>query len=208
MSEYSKTEEKLNVYSHILGVILGLIALVLLSVKSSSHYDLKSQISFLIFALSMILLYTASSLYHNEKNLKQRLKKKVLDHCAIYILIAGTYTPFTLVALGGKLGWIVFSISWLMAIIGIILKIFFTGRFKLVSTLMYVFMGWMIIFFIKPLMLVFSQDGFSWLLYGGISYSLGAVFYMIKKIKFNHAIFHIFVLGGSICHFISIYKYM
>ncbi|MDA9793239.1 hemolysin III family protein [Bacteriovoracaceae bacterium] len=208
MSEYSEIEEKLNVYSHLLGVVLGLIGLILLIVKGAEQESLKASVSFIIFGVSIVLLFFASSLYHHTKNINLRLKRKVLDHCAIYILIAGTYTPYALGALGGKLGWIIFGVSWGMALMGITFKIFFTGRFNIVSTLLYVLMGWMIVFFVKPLKLTLSEEGFNWLLAGGISYTVGALAYSIEKIKFNHAIFHVFVLGGTFSHYISVYYYI
>ena len=126
----------------------------------------------------------------------------------IYVLIAGTYTPFTLVTLHGTIGWMIFSAAWLMAIIGIILKLFFTGRYGLISTIMYIFMGWMIIFVIKPLVNNLAVSGLQWLIAGGIAYTVGAVLYGIKQIKFNHAIFHVFVLVGAMCHFITVYSYI
>ncbi len=156
----------------------------------------------------MVILYLASTLYHSSLESRQRQKRKVFDHCAIYVLIAGSYSPYVLAGLGDRLGWTVFFCVWAFALIGITLKIFFTGRFKLISTLMYVFMGWMIVFFVTPLRKVISEECFQWLLFGGISYTFGALIYMVKKIKFNHAIFHFFVLIGSACHFVSIYYYL
>lgn len=210
MGEYSEIEEKVNVYSHVIGAILAFAALVLLSIKAftSAGYDLKSQVGFIVFGISLVLLYLASAIYHKTIDIELRFKRKVIDHCAIYILIAGTYTPYALGALKGTLGWGVFALSWTMAAIGISLKLFFTGRFNVVSTLMYIFMGWMIVIFIKPLMLVISDAGFYWLLAGGISYSVGAGFYLIESMKFNHGVFHVFVLLGSLCHFVSIYFYI
>lgn len=208
MTSYSPLEERINVYSHVFGAVLGLIGLILLIIKSFGDYNLQSSISFVIFGVSIITLFLASASYHNTEDLKLRFKRKILDHSAIYVLIAGTYTPFALGAIGGKTGWIIFAISWTLATIGICLKIFFTGKFNLVSTLMYVLMGWMIMFFIKPLTQVISDAGFYWLLVGGILYTVGAIAYSIKKIKMNHAIFHLFVLGGTICHFMSVYLYV
>lgn len=210
MSEYSEIEEKVNVYSHVFGAVLAFAGFGLLVIKafSGDSYDISSQVGLIVFGLSLILLYLASSLYHHAIEIEIRFKRKVIDHCAIYILIAGTYTPYALTALQGTTGWIIFGLSWGMAAIGITLKLFFTGRFNIVSTLMYIFMGWMIVLFIKPLKLAISEEGFNWLLAGGIAYSVGAVFYLIDKLKFNHAIFHVFVLLGSICHFISIYFFV
>jgi hemolysin III len=133
---------------------------------------------------------------------------KIFDHAAIYILIAGTYTPFALITLIDSVGWNVFIVIWSMAVAGIILKLFFTGRFQFISTLLYVFMGWVIIFALNPLLESLSYDGILWLFTGGAFYTLGAIVYMIKKIPFNHALFHVFVLLGSGSHFISIYFYI
>jgi len=206
--EYSDLEEKLNIYSHLLGVFLSLIALVLLTIKALEMESNLHLVSFIIFGSSLILLYTASAKYHGQTEPQKRSKHQIFDHSAIYILIAGTYTPYALVTLSGSSGYILFGVSWLLAAIGITLKVFFTGRFNLFSTLMYVCMGWMVVFFIRPLMDSISLEGFYWLLAGGVAYTLGAIIYLIEKIKLNHAIFHVFVLAGSICHFISIYEYV
>lgn len=205
---YPPLEEKINTYSHIIGSFLGAAALVLLVMKSLEMNNPLAVLSFSIFGLSLITLYVASSIYHGAVSPVLRHRLKVFDHCAIYVLIAGTYAPYALVTLGGTGGWILFGSTWIMAIAGITLKLFFTGRFSTISTLLYVFMGWMIIFFIKPILAGMPAAGFYWLLAGGIAYTLGAVIYSINRISFNHAIFHIFVLLGSICHFVSIYRYV
>jgi hemolysin III len=124
------------------------------------------------------------------------------------VLIAGTYTPFTLVTLQGSVGWTIFFTAWGFALTGIVLKLFFTGRFDMLSTIMYVFMGWIIVFAIKPLMNNLASEGLMWLFAGGAAYTVGAILYSIKKIKFNHAIFHVFVLAGSFCHFMAVYFYV
>lgn len=208
MTTYSPAEERINIYSHIFGAALGVVGLILLIIKSMGDYNIQSSVSFVVFGVCMIIMFIASASYHSTEDIKLRFRRKVFDHSAIYIMIAGTYTPFALGAIGGTTGWLIFGISWGFALIGVCLKIFFTGRFSILSTLMYVFMGWMIMFFIKPLTQVIPSEGFNWLLIGGILYTVGAVTYSIKKIKFNHAIFHVFVLGGSICHFLSIYLYV
>jgi hemolysin III len=174
-------------------------------VRASLDGDAWHIVSFSIFGASLIILYAASTAYHSTKNPVIRSRLRVVDHASIYVLIAGTYTPFTLVTLNGVVGWVIFGASWGMALVGIILKLFFTGRYKLVSTLMYVFMGWLIIFAINPLINNLSSDGLFWLVVGGIAYTVGAILYAIKKIKFNHAIFHVFVLAGSTCHFVSVF---
>ena len=205
---YSPTEEKLNIWSHAFGIFLSIIALVLLIIKAVQQDNIWMMISFPIFGVSLILLYLASTLYHASKEPQKRFKLKVFDHAAIYVLIAGSYTPFTLVSLNGETGWLIFSMVWVMAFTGIILKLFFTGRFKVLSTAMYVLMGWLIIFYFKELTANLHSDGVFYLIIGGVFYTIGAVLYSIKKIKFNHAIFHVFVLGGSFCHFLSVYLYI
>lgn len=205
---YSPTEEKLNIWSHAFGIFLSIIALVLLIIKAVQQDNIWMMFSFPIFGVSLILLYLASTLYHASKEPQKRFKLKVFDHAAIYVLIAGSYTPFTLVSLNGETGWLIFSMVWVMAFTGIILKLFFTGRFKVVSTAMYVLMGWLIVFYFQDLTASLHEKGVFYLILGGVLYTIGAILYSIKKIKFNHAIFHFFVLAGSFCHFLSIYLYV
>lgn len=205
---YSPIEEKINVYSHAGGFFLSLVALVLLIIQASLFGNSWHVVSFSLFGAGLVTLYLASTIYHHAKQPELRSRLRIFDHASIYVLIAGTYSPFTLVVLNGVIGWVLFAVSWSMAAAGIILKLFFTGRYNLLSTLMYVFMGWLILFAIKPLIENFSSEGLSWLIAGGIAYTVGAIIYSIKQIKFNHAIFHIFVLLGSISHFISIYFYI
>lgn len=205
---YSPREERININSHAIGFILSIVASVALVMHAILHGDVWHIVSFSIFGVSLIVLYAASTLYHSAKKSELRSRLKIFDHAAIYVLIAGTYTPFTLVTLNGSIGWVIFGISWGLALSGIILKLFFTGRYKLVSTLMYILMGWIIVFAIKPLIDNLPLEGLLWLIAGGISYTIGAILYSIKKIKFNHAIFHIFVLIGSYCHFMSVFFYV
>lgn len=205
---YSPIEEAINVYSHAVGFILSVFATIFLLLQALEYGGGLHIFSFTLFGVSLMTLYAASTIYHKAIKPKSRQLLRVFDHSAIYILIAGTYAPFTLVTLNGLTGWIIFATSCAMATVGIILKLFFTGKYDLLSTLMYVFMGWLIIFAIKPLIENLHPDGLLWLVLGGVSYTFGAVIYSIKKIKFNHAIFHLFVLLGSICHFVSIYNYV
>lgn len=202
---YSPKEEKWNVISHAFGLVLSIIAAYFLVVRASGFANIKMTISFVVFGVSLILLYAASTFYHNAKDPVVRFKLKILDHIGIFILIAGTYTPFALVTLGGSIGWIILSVAWGIAFLGTILKIFFTGRFKVLSTLMYVGMGWIIIFAIKPLIENLSSGGLWWLFAGGFFYTLGAILYSISRINYNHAWFHLFVLLGSFCHFMAIF---
>jgi len=205
---YSPIEERINIISHAAGFILSIVALVLLVTHSNLHGDFLHIASISIFGISLIILYAASTLYHSAKKPELRNRFKIFDHAAIFVLIAGTYTPFTLITLNGTIGWVIFSISWGLALTGIILKLFFTGKYTLISTLMYVAMGWISIFAIKPLIDNLPLEGLLWLFAGGISYTIGAVLYSIKKIKFNHAIFHVLVLIGSYCHFMSVFFYV
>jgi hemolysin III len=205
---YSPIEEKINIVSHAAGFFLSIVALVFLVAHAIRHGDVWHIVSFSIFGTSLIILYAASTFYHSAKKQELRDKLKIIDHASIYVLIAGTYTPFTLVTLRGTIGWVIFGISWGLAISGIILKLFFTGKYNLISTLMYVLMGWVIVFAIKPLINNLPLNGLLWLIAGGISYTIGAVIYSIKQIKFNHAIFHMFVLAGSFCSFMSVFFYV
>ena len=205
---YSPREESLNVTSHAVGFTLSIIATLALMERGIASAEANYLVCFSIFGFSLLFLYGSSTIYHRTKNIDRRVKLRILDHSSIYVLIAGTYTPFTLITLQGTTGWLIFSVSWAMALTGIILKFFFTGKFKLLSTLMYVLMGWLIVFAIGPLTDKLSSQGLNWLVAGGLFYTLGAVLYSIKKIPFNHAIFHLFVLLGSSCHFVSVYFYV
>lgn len=207
-NHYSPLEEKTNIISHAIGLALSVIGTLLMLLRASGSGDILHIIGAGIFGASLIALYAASTFYHSAKDPKVRARLRIVDHATIYLLIAGTYTPFTLITLKGWVGWTVFGVSWGMAICGVVLKLFFTGRYNVLSTLMYVFMGWIIIFAIKPLVNSFPIDGIFWLIAGGLAYTTGAVIYSIKKIPFNHAIFHMFVLLGSFCHFISVYVYV
>ena len=205
---YDPKEEKLNVLSHGIGLLLSIVALVLLVVYASKYGSVWHIVSFSIYGASLIVLYSASTFYHYTQNPKLRHRLNIFDHAAIYVLIAGTYTPFTLVVLNGWVGWTIFGVSWGLALLGIILKLFFTGRFDKISTIAYVLMGWLIIFAIKPLVSNLPFEGLMWLLSGGIFYTVGAILYSIKGIKYNHAIFHIFVLLGSFSHFMAVFFYV
>lgn len=205
---YDPKEEKFNVISHGIGLILSIAALVILVVYASLYGSVWHIVSFSIYGASLIVLYLASTLYHNTQTPKLRHRLNIFDHASIYVLIAGTYTPFTLVVLNGWVGWTIFGISWGLALTGVILKLFFIGKYDKISTAAYVLMGWLIVFAIKPLIHNLPIEGLLWLLAGGIFYTVGAVLYSIKRIKYNHAIFHIFVLLGSFSHFIAVFFYV
>ena len=206
--KYSKKEEKLNVLTHAFGLIMSIVGLPFLLLKSLQYNGFWQPLSIVIFGVSLIVLYAASTFYHASKDSKLRRKLNIFDHAAIYFLIAGTYSPFTIIILDGSLGWLIFSCTWVFAFVGIVLKFFFTGRYDKLSTAIYILMGWQIILVIKPLMNAFSINGLKFLFAGGVFYTLGALLYSSKKITYNHAIFHVFVLLGSASHFICVYKYI
>jgi hemolysin III len=205
-TSYPVTEERFNVVSHALGFVLSVLATGLMLAKADNRISILSS---LVFGSSMMLLYAASTLYHNSTVPKIRNRLNILDHAAIYVLIAGTYTPFSLITLKGNTGIILLSAVWIFTLTGVILKLWFTGKYDRLSTLMYLFMCWMVLFAIKPLLINLAAHGLYWLLAGGVSYTVGALFYSIQtSIKYNHAIFHVLVLLGSLCHFISIYYWV
>jgi hemolysin III len=204
-STYPAAEERINVYSHGLGLLLSIIALFLLTLRADGTLQV---VSATVFALSLIALYSSSTIYHSTTDVARRARLRTVDHSMIYVLIAGTYTPYSLLILKGMTGWVFLGVSWAMAATGIIIKLYHTGRYDKVSTAMYVFMGWMIVFAIKPLIANISTAGLTWIFAGGVFYTVGALFYSIKKMPFGHATFHIFVLLGSACHFVSVYFFV
>lgn len=207
-SQYSNLEEAINVSSHALGFVLSIFALGALLLHSVPDGNPLIIVSVTIFGCSLVITYATSTIYHSSRSPLRRSRMRIMDHASIYLLIAGTYTPFALIVLQGSIGWIIFGISWGMAIAGITLKIFFTGRYRLLSTLMYLFMGWLIVFALGPLIEKMPVIGLRWLVAGGLAYTLGAVLYAIRKIPLNHAIFHVFTMVGSICHFVAVYRYV
>ena len=206
--EYTSKEEKLNIYTHAFGLFFSIIVFPFLVLKALDTASFWQSASFIIYGFSLLLLYAASTFYHAAKNPINRRKLNIFDHAAIYVLIAGTYTPYTLVTLEGETGWILFGLTWLFALVGIILKFFFTGRFDKLSTAMYLLMGWQVVFAYKPLMENLASEGLQLLFLGGIFYTIGAILYSIRKLPYNHAIFHVFVLLGSFSHFFSVYFYV
>jgi hemolysin III len=161
-----------------------------------------------LYGSTLLVLYLASTLYHSLTSARAKAVFKVIDHSAIFLLIAGTYTPFLLVPLRGSWGWSLFGVLWGVAAVGIGLKVFFAGRFKRLSTLLYVAMGWMALVAIRPLWVNLPRGGLTWLLAGGLFYTAGTVFYLNRRIPFNHAIWHGFVLAGSLCHFLGVMFYV
>lgn len=197
-------EEKLNTFSHAFGALLGIFALIALIVFDTRKTDW-SLFSVLVYGASIIMLFTASALYHWVRNEKKKHIFRIIDHISIYFLIAGTYTPVTLITLQKSHGWALFYTVWAIALFGVVLKLFFTGRFEVFSTLLYLVMGWLIVFDFSNLYNAIGSNGILWLFAGGLAYTVGIVFYAIKAIPYNHVIWHLFVLAGAVCHFFMIF---
>lgn len=196
-------EEKLNALSHAIGIILGIFGFYFL-IKLDGHKSEYSTISVIVYSVSIILLFTASTLYHYVSSHTLKMNLRVLDHISIYYLIAGTYTPVALITLSEGNGWTILYAVWGIAIAGTFLKLFFTGRFEVVSLLLYLFMGWLIVFDLRSLLSSTSTLGLYLLLLGGAFYTIGIFFYAFKRIPHNHLIWHFFVLGGAISHWLYI----
>ena len=201
-------EERVNALTHGVGAALAAAGLIFLVVSAYVYGGLWHVVSFSIYGASLVLLYLASTLYHSFQNEERKHRLRIFDHAAIYLLIAGTYTPFALVVLHGLLGWTIFSIVWGLAAVGIIFQLFFVNRFKKTATLCYLFMGWLIVFFLQPLAAALAPEGLFWLAFGGVLYTVGAVFYLFKRFPYNHAVWHVFVMGGSAAHFIAVAQYV
>ncbi|MCG8397306.1 hemolysin III family protein [Bacillus atrophaeus] len=200
-------EEIANAVTHGLGVLLSIPAIVYLVIFAANYGTVWDIVSFSVFGVSMLLLYLSSTLLHSIQHKKTKDILEIIDHSAIYILIAGTYTPFLLGPLKGTLGFTMLIIVWSLALGGIVFKIFFVKRFIIVSTLVYLLMGWLMIIAVKPLYASLTGAGFGLLLLGGILYSFGTIFYIWRKIPFHHAIWHSFVLGGSAAMFFCVLFY-
>ena len=205
---FSIGEEVSHSVSHGIGALLSIVGLIILVVYASKQKDIWKIISFSIYGASLFLLYLGSTLYHSFAFTKAKNVFRRIDHSMIYLLIAGTYTPIFLVPMRSTLGYILFGIIWLLAILGIIFKNVFFGKKETFATLLYVAMGWLIVIAIKPTLEMLPKGMFIWILLGGLSYTLGVVFYLWKKIPYTHFIWYLFVLAGSIFHFLGILFYL
>lgn len=205
MDEQVRIEERLNAWSHGIGAVLGIVGLVWLLSYSSGTLKLFASS---VYGASTVILFSASALYHavHEEHLRHYFR--IVDHISIYLLIAGTYTPVTLLTLSDSRGWLLFWLVWGVAVLGSVLKLFFTGRFNILSTSLYLVMGWLIVFDFDHLVEAMPTNGLFLLFSGGLFYTVGIVFYVIHKIPYNHAIWHLFVLAGAICHFFMIFLYV
>lgn len=201
---YSLGEEIANSVTHGIGAVLSVAGLTALVLLAAIHGDAWRVVSFSIYGSTLIILYLISTLYHSFP--QPRLKRifRTLDHAAIYLLIAGTYTPFLLVTLRGVLGWTLLAVVWSLAVVGVVWKLFFMDRLKVVATMAYLFMGWIAIIAVKPMIANLSTVGMILVATGGAVYSLGVIFYVWRKLPYNHAIWHLFVLVASICHFFAV----
>jgi len=207
--EKIKREEIVNSLTHLIGIGLSIAATVLMVIKASYYGSAISIVSASIFGATLIILYLASTLYHSARNMRLKYKLNKFDHSAIYILIAGTYTPFSIVLLQGGWGWSIFGVQWGLAIIGTLYKIFwYKPKYRAISAFAYIAMGLVIVIAAQPLAKVITEKCFIWLAIGGLSYIVGVFFYLSKKIPFAHGIFHLFIIGGSFAHFWAIYNYI
>ena len=197
-------DEIASALTHGLGAVAALAGGAVLITLAAIYGDGWQLGASIVFGITLLLLYTASTLYHAIQHPVAKGRLKVFDHCAIYLLIAGTYTPFTLIGLRGPWGWGLFAAIWTLAIAGVVFKLFYTGRVKVLSTALYIAMGWLVVVAIKPMLE--SIDGWTlgWLFAGGLSYTLGTYFYHRESIRYSHAIWHLFVIGGSVCHFVAV----
>lgn len=208
VGRYSVVEEIINASTHGFGILLSIVGLSVLVAFSSLNGSVMLIVSCAIFGASLIFSYTSSTLYHAITNEKVKQIFRQFDHAAIYFLIAGTYTPIALVSLGGAWGWTIFSIIWLVAIVGIVLKFVYPHRFKKLSVILYLIMGWFVVIAINQLMKNMDSGGLWLMLIGGLFYSVGVIFYVWKSLPYNHAIWHLFVLGGSISHYFMVLLYV
>jgi hemolysin III len=205
----TKKEEWFNSISHgitALTAIGGFVVLIVLGVQSNQQWSLFSA---LFYGSSLVLLYTFSTFYHGLRHQGAKRVFNILDHCGIFLLIAGTYTPVLLVSMGGTTGWVLFGVQWGMAAVGVVLKVFYTGRYTTLSTAMYAFMGWIILIKFNLLKAILPEAAFWLLISGGLSYTVGILFYIIdKRMKYAHFIWHLFVMGGSILHYIMMVMFI
>lgn len=206
---YSLAEEVANSISHGIGLVFGIVGLVLLLVQAvETNASTTAITSYSLYGGSMILLFLASTLYHAIPHARTKRWLKLFDHCAIYLLIAGTYTPFLLVGLNSPLAKGLMVVIWSLALVGILFKLTIAHRFKVLSLVTYLLMGWLSLVVIYQMVIKLAPGSVTLLAAGGVVYSLGVIFYVSKRIPYNHAIWHGFVLGGSVCHFFAIYLYL
>ena len=197
-------EEMASALTHGVGAVASVTGGAALITFAALGGDVWQLLSSIVFSATLFLLYASSTIYHAVRHQVARARLQVLDHCAIFLLIAGTYTPFTLVTLRGAWGWTLFGVVWGLAAAGIVFKLFFTGRLRRLSTAIYLGMGWLSVVAARPVLEALSTDTLLWLLAGGLSYTMGTAFYHSRRLPFAHAVWHLFVLAGSACHFVAV----
>ena len=201
-------EELANALTHGVGAAAALAGGAVLVTLVAIYGDGWQLAGAIVFGVALLLLYTASTLYHAISHPVAKGRLKVFDHCAIYLLIAGTYTPFTLVGLRGAVGWWLFGAIWALALAGVVFKLFYTGRFRRLSTLIYLAMGWLVVVAAGPLLRALDAATLGWLLAGGVAYTLGTLFYLRPRMRWSHAIWHGFVIAGSVCHYVAVMSHL
>jgi hemolysin III len=201
---YEQRQELLNTITHGAGAVASLVAGLALTVMAAMGGDPWRIVSASVFSASLVLLYSASAAYHGAPGGPAKRRLEILDHCAIFVLIAGTYTPFTLVTLRGAWGWGLFAVVWVLAVAGVVLKLIVATRFALLSTLLYIGMGWLVVVAAGPMVQALSTGTLLLLVAGGVAYTAGTLFYHNRRVPFAHAIWHLFVLAGSVCHAIAV----
>ncbi len=201
-------EELANSLTHGLGLVLSVAGFVALLVLAILHGSALQIVSCSVYGSTLVCLYAASTVYHIVQSRRFKRILKIIDHSSIYLLIAGTYTPFTLVILRGGWGWTLFGLVWGLSLFGILFKVWFVDHFKIVSTAVYIIMGWLVVIALKPLLAMVPGGAIAWLFAGGLSYTVGVVFFAWHKFPYNHAIWHVFVLVGSVCHYFAVLLYV
>ncbi|UFS72168.1 hemolysin III family protein [Geomonas sp. RF6] len=205
---YTEQEELANSLTHGVGVLFSIVALVVLIMRAASYGDPYRLTSVTVYGVSMLTFYSLSTAYHTVRKPYARYVFRILDHASIYLMIAGSYTPFTLVTLRGPWGWSLFVTVWCIAVLGAILKVFHTHRTPILGPILYIVMGWLVVIALKPLSAALAPTGLKLLFAGGLAYTLGVLVYMWDNLPYNHAIWHVIVLVGSVCHFLSIFYYV
>ena len=196
-----------NAITHGIGAVLAIVGAIVL-IAASTRGTASLVASCTIFSITLVLVYVCSTLYHSLVRTRARHVFHILDHSAIYLLIAGTYTPFTLITLRGSLGWTIFGIEWGLAVAGVVFKSFAVGRFEVASALVYLAQGWFVVVAVVPLVHALGWHGIFWLGAGGLAYTLGIVFFALDRLRYFHALWHLFVLAGSVAHYLAIFFYV
>ncbi len=205
---FTKNEEIANAITHGIGAVLSIVALVLLIVFSAMYGTPLHVVSFTIYGVTMLMLYVSSTMLHSLPNGKLKNLFEIFDHASIYLFIAGSYTPILFIVVQGALGWTLFGIIWGLATIGIVFKVFFVKKFLFLSTIFYIGMGWLAVFAMKPMVDHLPHVGIALLIAGGLCYTIGTIFYVWRLFKYHHAVWHTFVLAGSVLHFLMILLYV